>query len=135
VNVTYAWDVGENASDHSAAFCRFGMLHSNAEAVSDSAVVCRAPPRPAQAVRVAISFDGVHWSTDRVRFVYSDRRNFWARLGAVAIYAMVGAGVAAFTWVACAKAGGGRGRAESRPFIAAAAAAGKKARARRRIDA
>jgi hypothetical protein len=113
------------------------MLHRNAEKVSDNVVVCRAAARSAQVVPVAISFDGVHWSADRVSFTYRNRKIFWPRLGVIGIYALVGAGVAAFAWVACAK--GQRSGGDRRTLLAAAAPAraapAKKARPRRRIGA
>ena len=60
VNVTYVWDVNESASEHAHAFCRFGMHTFSAESVTDDVIVCKAAPRSAQTVNVAISFDGMH---------------------------------------------------------------------------
>jgi hypothetical protein len=118
VNVTYVWDVGEPAESRPPAFCRLGARVAAAAAVTGDTVVCVAPPAAAQAVAVAVSFDGAVWSAEEVRFAYRNRFSPLGILPIVALYAVGIAGIAVCIWRAARAA-----RAdpdEQQPFLATA---------------
>jgi hypothetical protein len=140
VNVTYVWDVNESGFEHASAFCRFGAQTFPAESVSDDIVVCRTQSRPAQAVTVAISFDGMHWSIEQFEFVYKNRFSLLSILPIVLLYALIVVGIAALIWHAFGAGTRDDGNDdESRPFLArgtrGAGVVRKKTRPRKRTEA
>jgi hypothetical protein len=66
VNITFVYDEPEVPK---TAFCRFGLASVTAASVTKGLIRCVAPTGPPQSLKVAISFDGTHWSVEHFSFV------------------------------------------------------------------
>jgi hypothetical protein len=132
LNVTFAFDDPDLPKK---AFCRFGLVSVTATFVSKSSLKCFAPAGPPQSLKVAISFDGIHWSAEDFSFVTF--REFtlldWLPLGCLYV------GVVALLAVFVRRAFGPgkkerKGEEERVPFVATGQddAMGRKRKGRRK---
>jgi hypothetical protein len=96
INISYVWDVEE--SHLRTAFCRIGFRREQVLRFDDNMIVCMARPAAPQAMDVAISFDGIRWSTEKLQFVFKKRFGVRAFFVMVWIYALIIAAVAACIW-------------------------------------
>jgi hypothetical protein len=117
VNVSFAWPLEEFDLATQRAFCRFGQISVKAKLVTKSLMQCVAPPRAAQTVDFAISFDGSVWIGEPIGFVYKARFDLMEVIPGAFFCAVVVGGIVVSVWRVCKQRKSDGREFEYAPFV------------------